>query len=125
MQLWGEKLDKYYSKTSNSPAYTTTVVLYPSNKWQEIENSWCLEWIPFAKSMVKQFWESEYKPKVGILSESSPNLTSTSTGSTDMPENTYKKWYKDRKRAQAPIDKYDRLVQSELACDIEDPRHEF
>jgi hypothetical protein len=72
--------------------------------------------------MVKQFWESEYKPKVGILSESSPNVTSTSTGSTDMAENTYKKWYKDRKRAQAPIDEYDRFIQSEIVCDIEDPR---
>jgi hypothetical protein len=39
-----------------------------------------------------------------------------------MAENTYKKWYKDRKRAQAPIDEYDRFVQSDIVCDIEDPR---
>jgi hypothetical protein len=84
------KLDKYYSKTSDSPAYAAAVLLHPSNKWQEIENSWCLEWIPSAKSMVKQFWESEYKPKAGILSESSPNVTPTSTGSTDIAENTQK-----------------------------------
>jgi hypothetical protein len=77
------KLNKYYSKTSDSPAYAAAVVLHPSNKWQEIENSWCPEWIPSAKHMVKQFWESEYKPKVGILSESSFNSTSTSTGSTE------------------------------------------
>jgi hypothetical protein len=31
--------------------------------------------------------------KVGVLSDSSPNLTSTSTCSTHMAENTYKKWY--------------------------------
>ena len=59
---------------------------------------------------------------MGILSESSPNLTSTSPSSNNMAENTYKKWYKDRKRAQAPIDEYDRFVQSEIVCDIEDPR---
>jgi hypothetical protein len=58
------KLDKYYGKTSDSPAYAAAVVLHLSNKWQEIENSWCPEWIPSAKSMVKQFWESEYKLKV-------------------------------------------------------------
>jgi hypothetical protein len=59
---------------------------------------------------------------VGILSKSSPNLTSLSPGSTNIAENTYKKWYKDRKRAQVLIDEYDRLVQSEIVCDIEDPR---
>ena len=72
--------------------------------------------------MIKQFWESEYKPKAGILSESSFNSTSASSGSTEITEITYKKWYKDRKRAQAPIDEYDRFVQSEIVCDIEDPR---
>jgi hypothetical protein len=59
----------------------------------------------------------------GILSESSFNSTSASSGSTEITEITYKKWYKDRKRAQAPIDEYDRFVQSEIVCDIEDPRH--
>jgi hypothetical protein len=116
------KLDKYYSKISDSLVYTVVIVLHPSNKWQEIENSWFPEWIPSAKSMVKQFWESECKPTVGILSESSPDLNSISTASTDMAETTYKKWYKDRKRAQASIDEYDRFVQSEIVCDIEDPR---
>lgn len=116
------KLDKYYSKTSDSPAYAAAVVLHPSNKWQEIENSWCPEWIPSTKSMVKQFWESKYKPKVGILSESSSNLTSKSTDYTESTENTYRKWQKDRKRAQAPIDEYDQFIQSELVCDIEDTR---
>ena len=52
------KLDKYYSKTSDSPAYAAVVVLHPPNKWQEIENSWCPEWIPLAKSMVKQYIEA-------------------------------------------------------------------
>jgi hypothetical protein len=46
-----------------------------------------------AKNMVKQFWESEYKPKAGILSESSFNSTSASSGSTEISEITYKKWY--------------------------------
>ena len=59
---------------------------------------------------------------MGILSECSSNSISKSTNSTESTENTYKKWYKNRKRAQAPIDEYDRFVQSELVCDIEDPR---
>ena len=95
------KLDKYYSKISDSPAYTAGAVLNPSNKRLEIENSWCREWIPSAKIMVQQFWESEYKPKLGIISDSRPNLISVSTCSTDMAESTYKTCYDDRKRAQA------------------------
>jgi hypothetical protein len=115
-------LDKYYSKISDPPVYTAAIVLHPSNKWQEIENSWCSEWIYPAKSIVKQFWESEYKPKVGIVSESSFKSTSTCTSSTEITKTSYKKWYKERKRAQFPTDEYDRFVQSEIVYNIDDPR---
>jgi hypothetical protein len=75
-----------------------------------------------AKILVKQFWESVYKPKAGILSKSSFNSTSASSGSAEITKIAYKKWYKDRKRAQTPVDEYDRFVQSEIVCDIEDSR---
>jgi hypothetical protein len=43
------KLDTYYSKTVNSPAYTAAVVLNPSNIWQALEANWGSKWIPPAK----------------------------------------------------------------------------
>ena len=32
-----EKFEKYYTLTDDSPVYNTTVVLYPSNKWEYVE----------------------------------------------------------------------------------------
>ena len=74
--------------------------------------------------MVKQFWESEYKLTAGILSESSFNSTSASTGSTEITKTRTKGGIRTEKelKSQAPIDEYDRFVQSEIVCDIEDPR---
>jgi hypothetical protein len=56
------KLDKYYSLTERSPAYTAATVLIPSQKWTWIEDNWAPEWIVLAKASVQQFWDNQYKP---------------------------------------------------------------
>ena len=104
------KIDKYYTKTSESPAYAAAVVLHPANKWQEIENNWSSEWIPPAKAMVKKLWETEYKPKTTTLPKLTSKSTSTSTSTSNSTKNTYKEWHDQKKRAQAPMDKYDRFI---------------
>lgn len=56
------KLDKYYSLTERSPAYTAAMILIPSQKWTWIEDNWPIEWIVLAKTSVQKFWDEKYKP---------------------------------------------------------------
>ena len=56
------KLRKYYKKTSDTPIYATTLVLYPAYKWEYIEANWDTSWVPDTKKQVKEFWEAYYAP---------------------------------------------------------------
>jgi len=38
-----QKMNKYYNKTDQSPAYATALLLNPSRKWQYINRFWKLE----------------------------------------------------------------------------------
>jgi hypothetical protein len=55
------KLDKYYTKTEDTPVYNAAVVLNPGFKWDYFESVWSdhPDWIIKAKEDVKRFWESE------------------------------------------------------------------
>ena len=63
------KLDKYYTLTSDSPAYIAALVLNPAFKWEYIEKTWPKEWIPQARESVASLWKSKYRP---TTSSSSP-----------------------------------------------------
>jgi hypothetical protein len=56
------KLDKYYTLTSDSLAYTAALVLNPAFKWEYIEKTWPKEWIPQARESVASLWKSKYRP---------------------------------------------------------------
>ena len=62
INLGWSKLDEYYNRTKESPAYIAALVLHPQYKWQWIEAEWkefpC--WITEAKEMVAGLWK-EYK----------------------------------------------------------------
>jgi hypothetical protein len=48
-QAGWEKMKKYYNLTNESPAYTAAIVLHPSFKWQYIQETWELAWLPNAE----------------------------------------------------------------------------
>jgi hypothetical protein len=48
-QAGWEKMKKYYNLTNESPAYTAAIVLHPSFKWQYIQDTWELAWLPNAE----------------------------------------------------------------------------
>ena len=56
------KAGKYYSLTSDSPAYTAALVLNPAFKWEYIEKTWLRDWIPQAREAVASLWKLNYRP---------------------------------------------------------------
>jgi hypothetical protein len=62
INLGWSKIDEYYNRTKESPAYVASLVLHPQYKWQWIEAEWkefsC--WIIEAKEMVAGLWK-DYK----------------------------------------------------------------
>ena len=59
------KLDEYYARTDDSPAYATSVVLDPTWKWSYFQEFWSdkPDWITNAKGAVEALWAAEYRPK--------------------------------------------------------------
>jgi hypothetical protein len=66
INLGWDKLNKYYTKLDESPAYYASAVLHPFSRWGYFENTWTdqeqLPWLHKAKQLVKSLWEEEYKP---------------------------------------------------------------
>ena len=78
------KLDKYYTKTNDSPIYIVALVLDPCIKWDYITSTWPEKWIPDAKALVAKLWK-KYQPTatttttplVKIQEKSNPNIFTT------------------------------------------------
>ncbi|OLL23282.1 Zinc finger BED domain-containing protein 4 [Neolecta irregularis DAH-3] len=66
------KLNEYYTKTDDSPAYAAAVVLDPRWKWAYFERRWKdrPEWIIHSKEQVRQFWNTNYE-----VSTTTPAIT--------------------------------------------------
>ena len=77
------KLAKYYSKTSESPAYAAALVLHPAYKWEYIHSSWEESWIPLAKEAVEELWKTKYQPT---------DLSLSFTPSTRTTTNQFTQW---------------------------------
>lgn len=62
INLGWSKIDEYYNRTEDSPAYVASLALHPQYKWQWIEAEWkeFPDWIVEAKEMVAGLWK-EYK----------------------------------------------------------------
>ena len=56
------KLDQYYSRTEDSPAYLASLVLHPAFRWSTIESQWSdhPDWLVRGKAAVQELWE-EYR----------------------------------------------------------------
>jgi len=99
------KLDKYYSLTERSPAYTAAMVLIPSQKWTWIEDNWAPEWIVLAKASVQKFWDDQYKPA------HQPVIPSIEP----VKEKTEHQLWLEQKRRQPPaIDEYIKYCQAPI-----------
>jgi hypothetical protein len=63
------KLEKYYVKSDQSPAYVAAVVLDPSWKWSYFKQHWQdnPDWIAAAQMAVENLWITEYKSTCPIL----------------------------------------------------------
>ena len=60
-----EKLDEYYRKMDDTPAYAAAVVLQPQFKWAWFQGAWGKkpngpEWLQHAQALVQELWD-EYK----------------------------------------------------------------
>jgi hypothetical protein len=90
------KLNKYYTKTSESPAYISALVLHPAFKWEYIEATWDPEWIPKSREQVEELWK-RYQP-VGA-----PTITSfSSESSSQLKSNQFCDW-KHKKQAAKQV----------------------
>lgn len=65
INLGWAKLNDYYTKLDETPAYYASAVLNPVSRWSYFENTWTdevqLAWLQEAKRLVRGLWESEYK----------------------------------------------------------------
>jgi hypothetical protein len=64
INLGWKKLDQYYAKLTETPAYYASVVLHPQYRWNYFEQYWCdkPEWVDEAKAIVRDLW-LEYKSR--------------------------------------------------------------
>ncbi|RKK81789.1 hypothetical protein BFJ71_g15456 [Fusarium oxysporum] len=64
INLGWDKLNEYYTKLDETPAYYASAILNPASRWGYFENTWTdkaqLPWLQEAKRMVKTLWEEEY-----------------------------------------------------------------
>jgi hypothetical protein len=54
-----QKMEKYYSKTDESPAYAASVILNPTQKVKYMDNYWRSSWAESAKEAVRKLWQEE------------------------------------------------------------------
>jgi len=78
INLGWDKLNEYYTKLDETPAYYASAILNPASRWGYFKNTWTdkaqLPWLQEAKRMVKTLWEEEYKslPNVSNSDEEPP-----------------------------------------------------
>ncbi|PWI64080.1 hypothetical protein PCL_00001 [Purpureocillium lilacinum] len=78
INLGWDKLNEYYTKLDETPAYYASAILNPVSRWGYFENTWTdqsqLPWLQEAKRMVRKLWEEEYKtlPVLSMRDEEPP-----------------------------------------------------
>jgi hypothetical protein len=98
------KLDKYYTKTNDSAAYLTALVLDPRMKWEYISSTWQPEWIPDAKALVAKLWK-KYRPT------SEPTSDTTTEPTNKWAPNAFTTWKQQKSGRRADhVDEYFRYI---------------
>lgn len=82
------KMEKYYNKTNQSPAYIAAIILDPNAKWKYIKNNQKKEQQREAKSMIESL-QGEYKP----MDSTSFSLTTSTQSRLEAPQkNVFAAW---------------------------------
>jgi hypothetical protein len=107
-----QKMEKYYSKTDESPAYAAAIILHPTRKIECIDQFWRPSWHEKAKNAVRKLWEDEYKPK------------DTLNAVTSTPQRTTKEFELWIDAIDTPVfedDEYDPYIKAERAYGFDRP----
>ena len=117
------KMDKYYTLTDESPAYLAAIILNPNFKWQYIQSNWKLDWLPRARTMMEEFWQS-YKLQTSSIS--TPTLIPEPTQGlgqalASSSNNEFNIWMRRHQSVPNLDDEYARYCASDCTYDV-DPR---
>ncbi|OLL26463.1 putative AC transposase [Neolecta irregularis DAH-3] len=104
------KINKYYCRTDESPAYIAAIILHPSYKWQYVEHHWNSSWIVPAKKMMQDFWNNEYKPIEQSLPPQTQPLSTT---------NEFLQWIGQAKLLNLTTDEYLQYCQADRVYGFE------
>lgn len=99
-----QKMDKYYGKSDESPAYAAALVLNPSRKWSYIEHFWRPSWQMRAKDAVKKLWDDDYRPKT---------LIPTPAPDAHLTNNEFELWLRQIDTPTTIEDEYDHYCKTE------------
>lgn len=101
------KLDKYYTKTEETPVYIAAVVLDPTQKWAYFEEHWDIhpDWQADWRVKVEAFWTQFYRP-VDVV----PTPVVDSQRDPQQENNLYVALLQARRAARAPADEYQRYI---------------
>lgn len=112
-----KKMEKYYTLTDDSPAYLAAIVLNPNFKWQYIQAHWKNAWVPRAKTMMDEFWQS-YNPQTSF---SSTPTTTPEPAQAPPSKNVFNNWMRRHQFVPNIEDEYARYCAAECTYDV-DPR---
>jgi hypothetical protein len=99
------KLDKYYQRTNESPAYVAALILNPRFKWKYIEKQWDPAWAPQLQRMVLDLWK-EYKP-IDLPNPPTNKVTTTT-------KNEFLLWRDSISSPDTTVDEYERYCKAEV-----------
>jgi hypothetical protein len=106
-----KKMEKYYSKSDDTPVYAAAIILNPMRKWQYIDRFWRQSWRQPAKAMVKRLWEEQYKPK---------ESTTMSSTITPLPStNEFELWLHVVDTPEHVLDEYEQYCKADRAYGFE------
>ena len=121
------KLDKYYTLTSDTPAYVGALVLHPAFKWQYIHEHWQEAWWQPSKIALENMWKERYMP-IGpnaLLSQPCSASHPAQLKAPSRPPNKFSEWkhalYKKVPTSQH-MDEYTRYCEAPPHHDFEDVR---
>ena len=128
VNLGWEKLNEYYSRLSESPAYYAALALHPAHRFATFEQCWSdthPEWVDNARETVRKLWDEEYSQLP--LDEGTTEVPQTAPRET---LSAFSKFRVSKRIALSslyghadPIDEYDRWFRDVDPTDeqVEDP----
>lgn len=101
-----ETLDKYYSKTDDSPLYAAGIILHPNRRTKYIQSNWKVAWQKKAINSVKKLWRS-YRDSTHLVTI--PSYEAEASLETQKPVSAFCKIARDLEGYSRPrsLDEFD------------------